>query len=198
MQAIPATIYLPRARRPVNPRLRLLPRPRCGLFPISHAFILMDSFFLLSCLFAGAAGSYIMGGTIQLLSRLAEGQEVDMVKALGSLFTGNKETATLNGILIHLAAGVGFGLVYGLVFISIGITQFPAVLLIGLGFGLLHGIGMSYVLMLFIADKHPLEEYRSVTLMIGAAHLGGHVVYGGVVGLVGGLASLIGQAAGLN
>ena len=158
----------------------------------------MDSFFILSCLFAGAAGSYVMGGTIQLLSRMGGGEEVDMVKALGSLFTGNKETATVTGILIHLAAGVGFGLVYGLVFISIGITQFPGVLLVGLGFGLLHGIGMSYGLMLFIADKHPREEYRSVTLLIGAAHLGGHVVYGGVVGLMGGLASLIGQAAGLS
>jgi hypothetical protein len=158
----------------------------------------MDSFFLLSCLFAGAVASYIMGGTIQLLSRLGTGEQVDMVEALGSLFTGKKETATLTGILIHLAAGVGFGLIYGLVFISIGITQFPAVLLTGLAFGLLHGIGMSYVLMLFIADKHPWEEYQSVTLMIGAAHLGGHVVYGGVVGLVGGLASLIGQAAGLS
>jgi hypothetical protein len=149
----------------------------------------MDSIFLLSSLFAGVVGSYIMGGTIQLLGRLGGGEDIDMVKAIGSLFTGNKETATLTGILIHLAAGAGFGLIYGLVFTSIGITQFPGILLIGLGCGFFHGIGMSYVLMLFIADKHPMEEYRSVTLMIGAAHLVGHVVFGGVVGLIGGLVS---------
>lgn len=158
----------------------------------------MIFFFLVFSIFSGTLGALSMSAAMRGLSRLGGGDEVDMVQALGSFFTGKKESATRNGILIHLWSGTAFGLIYGLLFASIGMTGLPQTLLLGLGFGFLHGLGMAYVLMIYMAEKHPLREYREVSLIIGAIHLAGHVVFGGVVGLFAGIGTLIGRVAGLN
>jgi len=154
--------------------------------------------FLFFCILSGAAGALAMSAAMRAISRLGGGDEVDMLQALGSFFTGKKESATRNGVLIHLWSGTAFGLVYGLLFAATGLTSLPQVFLLGLGFGFLHGLGMAYVLMIYMAEKHPLEEYRNVSLIIGAIHLVGHIVYGGVVGLIAGIGTLIARASGLN
>jgi len=158
----------------------------------------MIFFFLFSCILSGSAGALAMSAAMKGLSRLGGGDEVDMVQALGSFFTGKKENATRNGVLIHLGSGIAFGLIYGLLFASIGMTSLPQVFLVGVGFGFLHGLGMAYGLMIYMAEKHPLQEYREVSILIGAIHLAGHIVFGGVVGLLAGIGTLVGQVAGLN
>jgi len=157
----------------------------------------MIFFFLLCSIFAGALGALAMSWSMRVISGLGGGDEVDMVKAIGSFFTGRREHATRTGLLIHLGSGTAFGLVYGLLFAATGITELPQVLALGIGFGFLHGLGMAYSLMIAMAEKHPLQEYREVSLLIGAIHLVGHLVYGAVVGLVAGLGSLAGSAFGL-
>ncbi len=114
-----------------------------------------------------------------------------MVLAIGSFFTRKKEGGTRAGIRIHLGSGVFFGAIYGLIFSLTGIVELPQVFLIGLGAGFIHGIGMAYVLMIFMAEKHPLPEFRSVSLVIGAVHLAGHVVFGGCLGLLAGIISAV-------
>ncbi len=158
----------------------------------------MIFFFLFFSILSGAAGALAMSATMRGISRLGGGDEVDMVRALGSFFTGNKETATRAGILIHLWSGTGFGLIYGLLFAAIGMTALPQVFFLGIGFGFLHGLGMAYVLMIYMAEKHPLQKYRDVSLIIGLIHLVGHIAFGGVVGLCAGIGTLIGRATGLN
>ena len=44
---------------------------------------------------------------------------------------------------------------------------------------------------MFIAsERHPLETYRKATLEQGLLHLVGHMIFGGVAGLIGGLLAL--------
>lgn len=158
----------------------------------------MTFFFILISLFSGILAALAMSISMRLISRLGGGDEVDMVMAIGSFFTGRKENATRFGILIHVGSGIFFGLVYGLIFSAISMTTLPEVFLVGIGLGFLHGLGMAYVLMISMAEKHPLQEFRSVSLLIGVIHLAGHIVFGATVGLLAGLGTAIGQAIGLS
>ncbi|MEM0967312.1 MAG: hypothetical protein AAGJ81_14290 [Verrucomicrobiota bacterium] len=144
----------------------------------------MTPAFILCSLIAGALGAVAMSYSMRLISRLGGGDEVDMVIALGSFFSRTKKNATQFGLGIHLGSGLLFGVIYGLLFSAIGITHLFPVVFVGIGFGILHGLGMAYVLMIYMAEKHPLEEFREVSLIIGAIHFFGHIVYGAVVGVV--------------
>jgi hypothetical protein len=43
---------------------------------------------------------------------------------------------------------------------------------------------MSFVLMAVVAERHPVERFRSAGPEVGAAHILGHVAYGLGVGLM--------------
>jgi len=158
----------------------------------------MIFFFLLFCLVAGAAGALAMSASMKAMSRLGGGDEVDMVLALGSFFTGRKEGADRIGGLIHFGSGIFFGLIYGLVFSALGIFDLPAIFGVGIGIGFLHGMGMAYVLMIYMAERHPLSEFRKAPIVIGAVHLAGHIAFGAVVGLMAGIGTLLANALGLS
>jgi hypothetical protein len=70
-----------------------------------------------------------------------------------------------------------------------GAIVFPYAIFLGMGFGFFHGLIMSYLLMFYASEKHPIEEYRKATLEAGLLHLVGHVIFGAVAGLIGALAS---------
>ncbi|MGE9289906.1 MAG: hypothetical protein ACQKBT_02875, partial [Puniceicoccales bacterium] len=141
----------------------------------------MPFFFLLTSILAGGLAALAMSASMKAMSRLGGDDEVDMVLAIGSYFTGTKENASRFGILIHLGSGILFGLLYGLVFAATDKTSLPDVFLIGIGIGFLHGLGMAYALMIFLSERHPLPEFRSVSLIIGVVHLAGHIVFGATV-----------------
>lgn len=50
---------------------------------------------------------------------------------------------------------------------------------------------VSYGLMFVIGERHPLKQYRKVTLEVGLLHLVGHMIFGAVTGLLGGLLGLV-------
>ena len=49
---------------------------------------------------------------------------------------------------------------------------------------------MSYILMFFASERHPVEMYRNATLEEGLLHLVGHIIFGGVAGVLGSLISI--------
>jgi hypothetical protein len=67
---------------------------------------------------------------------------------------------------------------------------FPYALFLGIGFGFFHGLVTSYALMFYASERHPIEEYRKATLEQGLLHLVGHIIFGGIAGLIGGLLAL--------
>ena len=72
-----------------------------------------------------------------------------------------------------------------------GALIFPYAIFVGIGFGFFHGLVMSYVLMFYASEKHPIETYRNATIEEGVLHLVGHIIFGIVVGLMGTLFSLV-------
>lgn len=139
---------------------------------------------------AGILGGLAMELAMWLISRagLARG---DMVLALGSLLTKSRENAYRVGLIVHATAAIGFGLVYTLLMITLGYTNMPLTLMLGLGVGTLHGILVSLMLVWVVADRHPLEEFKEADLLVGLSHFAGHVAYGAVVGVVVGLSPLL-------
>ena len=153
----------------------------------------MDAMFLVTylatSLVAGALGGLAMEGAMGLISRvgLAKG---NMILALGSLLTKTRENAYRVGLVVHITAALGFGLLYALLMVTLGYTDLPQSLMLGLGVGILHGLLVSLMLVWVVSDQHPLEEFKGADLLVVLSHLAGHVAYGAVVGFVVGLSPL--------
>ncbi len=145
--------------------------------------------YLLTSLVAGLLGGLAMEGAMWLIAKagLAKG---DMILALGSLLTKSRDNARRVGLVIHATAAIGFGLVYTLLMVTLGLTAMPLSLMLGLGVGVLHGLLVSLMLVWVVADQHPLEEFKEADLLVGLSHLAGHVAYGAIVGLVVGLSPI--------
>lgn len=142
--------------------------------------------YLGTSLVAGVLGGLAMEGAMWLIAKagLARG---DMILALGSLLTRSRANAYRVGLVVHATAAIGFALVYTLLLVTLGYTQMPLSLMVGLAAGTLHGIVVSLMLVWVVADQHPLEEFKEADLLVGLSHFAGHVAYGAVVGLVVGL-----------
>lgn len=118
-------------------------------------------------------------------------KRLDMLTALGSYFTGKIDGADKIGSLLHGASGLLFGMIYFAIMQAMGALVFPYALFLGIGFGFFHGLIMSYLLMFYASEKHPIEAYRKATLEEGLLHLVGHIIFGAVAGLIGGLVGLV-------
>lgn len=138
----------------------------------------------------GLVGAFAMNFFMRKVSATYS-KRVDMLVALGSYFTGKTDNAASLGTMIHAVAGVIFGAIYFAIMQTMGALVFPYALFLGLGFGFFHGLIMSYLLMFYASEKHPIEAYRKATLEEGLLHLVGHIIFGGVAGLIGGLLGLV-------
>lgn len=138
---------------------------------------------------SGLVGAFAMYAFMRAVST-AFGRRVDMIRALGSYFTGKMEGSIVLGASIHAVSGIVFGILYILIFHSMKALYFPHVLLLGTGFGFFHGLIVSYILMFYASKRHPIEAYRKATMEEGILHLVGHMIFGGVTGLVSGLIAL--------
>ncbi len=108
----------------------------------------------------------------------------DMIRALGSLLTKRIENALLPGMVTHFLSGVMFAFPYAIVIGSFPLGPWWSFLTAGAILGLFHGFVVGFLLVAFVAENHPLSEFREVGVSVAAAHVAGHVVYGAVVGLV--------------
>jgi hypothetical protein len=136
----------------------------------------------------GLVGAFAMTSFMSAVST-AFSKRVDMARALGSYFTGKAEGSDALGRLIHSVSGLVFGMIYFAIMQMMGALVFPYAIFLGIGFGFFHGLLMSYGLMFYASERHPIEEYRKATLEEGLLHLVGHIIFGGVAGLLGSLLS---------
>lgn len=137
----------------------------------------------------GLIGAFVMNLFMRQVSKSYD-RRADMVRALGSFFTGRLDNAAGLGTAIHSGAGILFGMIYFAIMQAMGTLIFPYALFLGLGFGFFHGLITSYMLMFYASERHPLEEYRKATMQEGVLHLFGHIIFGAVAGLLGGLVAL--------
>lgn len=137
----------------------------------------------------GLFAAFVMNIFMRTVARKC-GKRGDMVRALGGMFSRSKESAAVVGTAIHGAAGLCFGAVYLVILHLMGALALPFSLFLGLAFGFIHGMVTSYALMYYASERHPDEEYRKATMEEGVIHLIGHVIFGAVVGLIGGTLGL--------
>ena len=106
----------------------------------------------------------------------------DMVRAVGSLFTKTYENALQVGLVVQFTAGIIISSVY-LHFLSIlNPPGYLSLVFLGGVMGFVHGFVFSFV-MVIMAEHHPVEEFQHTDFQIALAHVVGHVVYGGLIGI---------------
>ncbi len=132
---------------------------------------------------AGLLGAGAMWGAMQLIERVGP-PTGGMVIAVGSLLTRSRANALWAGVWVYLGSAVVFGLIYTLLLIRLELTPWPQAFFAGAGFGFFHGLVVSLGLAWIVSDNHPLPEFQEVTPVVFLSHFAGHVVFGGVVGLV--------------
>lgn len=110
-----------------------------------------------------------------------------MITAIGSIATGSRTNAFIPGLIIHYIAGILIAFVYALLISLFAPGTLAAYIAEGGMIGVFHGVAFGYVLVVSVAEHHPLEEFREAGLEVAVAHFAGHVVYGLLVGTVLGL-----------
>ncbi|MCB1166058.1 MAG: hypothetical protein KDK33_07895 [Leptospiraceae bacterium] len=112
-------------------------------------------------------------------SRLAN---ADMVRALGSLVTRDKDSGLLAGLITHVVGGIMFAFPYCFVVSVFPESDLLTPLLIGGLAGFFHGFVFSFVMIALVAENHPIEQFRQAGVSVAVAHILGHIVYGLVAG----------------
>jgi hypothetical protein len=132
---------------------------------------------------AGVVGTGGMTGILALIDRQGLAN-TRMEVAIGSIVTKSRTNATGVGLAIHFAAGICFAMLYTALFVVTGIHGIVNTTGIGLIAGFVHGFAMSFILVVLVAEHHPLPEFREAGFAVAVVHVVGHVIYGALVGLV--------------
>jgi hypothetical protein len=108
-----------------------------------------------------------------------------MIRAIGSMFTRSYEGSFGPGLVVHFVAGVIIAFIYvALISLLAGTIAYGGMI------GLAHGIAFGFLLVVAVAEHHPLERFRRAGLEVAIAHLIGHVIYGVLVGTIVGLTGI--------
>jgi uncharacterized membrane protein YagU involved in acid resistance len=110
-----------------------------------------------------------------------------MIRAIGSMFTRSYEDSFGPGLVVHFIAGVIIAFLYVALISLLAPDTLAGTIAYGGMIGLAHGIAFGFLLVVAVAEHHPLERFRRAGLEVAVAHLFGHVVYGVLVGAVVGL-----------
>ena len=143
--------------------------------------------FFIASIAAGIFGSSLMMAFLYLCKRMGV-TNANIFTAMGSLFTPYLDSARNLGWLLHGFLGILFAILYVLALV---IWNIPGVFLcsiVGATIGWLHGLVFSLLLIDWVAEHHPMEDYRKSGMMVAGIHWAAHVLYGGLVGLVAGIA----------
>jgi hypothetical protein len=150
---------------------------------------ILITFFLVMALVAGIIGTSGMTLFMQMVTRSGLAN-ADMVRAVGSIFTRSLESAFSVGLILHFLIGIIFAVFYFLVFSLVGLSGFPGSLLAGFVLGFIHGFVVSFLLVVTVAEHHPMREFRKAGISVALVHLLGHVIYGILVGIVFGFSGI--------
>jgi uncharacterized membrane protein YagU involved in acid resistance len=134
----------------------------------------------------GTGGMTLVMWLIQK-SRMAN---ADMVRAIGSIFSRNLDESLAPGLIIHFIAGSLIAFIYVILISLFHPTSVAATIGTGAMIGLFHGVAFSFLLVVTVAEHHPLEDFRNAGLEVALAHLVGHIIYGLLVGTVIGIAGV--------
>ncbi len=113
-----------------------------------------------------------------------------MIRAIGSLFTRSYEDSFGLGLTVHFIVGIILAFIYIALISLFEPESLAGAIAYGGMIGLAHGVAFGFLLVVAVAEHHPLEQFRKAGLEVAIAHLIGHVVYGVLVGAVVGLTGI--------
>lgn len=113
----------------------------------------------------------------------------DMVRAIGSMVKKSMDNAFRTGIIIHFSWGIFFAICYTIILSTFNIHSILNATVVGMLIGFVHGFSVSLLLVVAVAEYHPIEQFRNPGIAVAVAHFAAHLIYGTIVGLV---ASLVG------
>jgi uncharacterized membrane protein YagU involved in acid resistance len=114
----------------------------------------------------------------------------DMIRAIGSMFTKNYEDSVTPGFITHFGTGIIISFFYVLIISFLSPDSFVSTAATGVMIGLFHGIVFSFLLVVTVAEHHPLERFRNAGSEVAIAHLVGHLIYGLLVGAMIGITGI--------
>ena len=112
--------------------------------------------------------------------------EADMIRAIGSIVTRKEENAMLPGLILHFLSGIVFAFLYVIVWSALPTEGFVHYVALGLLTGFAHGLIVSFVLVVLVAEHQPVPRFQQARVEVAVAHLAAHVIFGLLVGLVAG------------
>lgn len=144
---------------------------------------------VLQTILAGILGTVGMTFVMWLInrSRLAN---ADMMRAIGSLYTRSYENSLLPGFIIHFGVGSIIAFLYTAFLSIFYLRSVIALSALGGMLGLLHGLVVSFVLVVLVAENHPLEQFQKAGSEVVVAHMVGHIIYGLIVGAMIGITGI--------
>jgi len=138
---------------------------------------------------AGVIGTAGMSLSLWGISRTGMANAA-MIRAIGSMFTGSYEDSFGPGLVVHLIAGIIIAFIYVALISLLAPRYLAGTIAYGGMIGLAHGVAFGFLLVVAVAEHHPLEQFRRAGLEVAIAHLIGHVIYGVLVGAVVGLTGI--------
>ncbi|NIX15718.1 MAG: hypothetical protein GWN11_07505 [Candidatus Dadabacteria bacterium] len=108
----------------------------------------------------------------------------DMIRAIGSIFTRSYDDAVTPGVIVHFGVGIIIAFFYVLIISILDPTSAIKTLGAGAMIGIFHGVTFSFLLVVAVAEHHPIEKFKTAGSEVAIAHLAGHIVYGLLVGAV--------------
>ncbi len=134
-------------------------------------------------LLAGLLGTGVMSLFMSYITTTGIAN-ADMIRAVGSLYSRTYENALRPGLIIHFASGAIIAIIYALFISLFHPMTLLSYVVVALAFSTLHGLVVSFLLVVLVAQYHPLERFQKAGSEVASAHFVGHVIYGIVVGLV--------------
>ncbi len=125
---------------------------------------------------AGMLAAFLMVGLFTAWKGVTH-FKFDMLRSIGSLIS--RRYAFRAGMLIHLGMGALFAFFYVSLWSYFGLPRDAWSLLFGAVLGLVHGFIVSFWLVIFVAEHHPLKKFRGDKgFSVALSDIAGHVVYG--------------------
>ena len=144
---------------------------------------------ILVIILSGILGTSGMSLVMWLITRSGLAN-ADMIRAIGSIYTRSYGNAFIPGIVIHFTAGIVIAFFYAAFLSLFSLSSVGSYIGIGAMVGVFHGLVVSFLLVVLVAEHHPLEQFRKGGSEVAVAHLVGHIIYGLIVGAVIGIGGI--------
>lgn len=146
---------------------------------------------VLATIIAGIVGTGLMS-VLMLAITTSGAANADMVRAIGSIVTKSYDNAIAPGLVIHFVVGIVIAFAYSIFMGLLDVDGILKYITFGLILALFHGLVVSFVLVIMVAQYHPLERFQKAGGEVVIAHFIGHLFYGlGVSVVLGALGAKI-------